>query len=439
MEKMFGTSGIRGVFGKEITPELAASVGLALGSQFEGGKVLVGRDPRTSSTILENALISGLESAGIGALKTGITPTPVLAKEIKEQNCKAGAMITASHNPPEYNGIKLWQKNSMAFTPELEEKIENTIKEEKYKRENWKKIGKSEELNITDNYISEIKTQVKIKDRFKIAVDCGGGANSAISPLILSEFAHGLTKIFCEFDGTFSNRNSEPIEENLSALKKAVWNGKEAVGFAHDGDGDRLAVVDELGRFVKKDDLLAILAENEMDRGGQVVVPVDTSKVVWDIVSKNKGEVKMCKVGDVSVAEKLEKSKADFGGEPSGSFIFPKFSLAPDGILASLKVLEIMSREDKSLSEIVDELPDYETIRKTINCKNKDKEKVVEKYSKKLKKLDSVKKETEIDGFRVDLEDSWVLVRASGTEPKVRITVESAEEKRAKELLKEIL
>ncbi len=437
--KLFGTSGIRGIYGEKITPELASSVGLALGNQIKKGKVLVGRDPRETSFILENAVISGLESAGIDVLKAGIVPTPVLAYSVKEKECKAGVMITASHNPPEYNGIKLWQENSMAFTSKLEEKIEEKIEKQKFKRADWKKIGHSKEIDLADDYISKIKKEVRINDRYKIALDCGGGSNSIISPLVLSEFSHGLKKIFCEFDGSFSDRKSEPSKENLKALRKKVWDEKADIGFAHDGDGDRLAVVDDLGKFVEKDILLALLAKNELESGGVVIVPVDTSKLVWDVVEAEGGEVVMSRVGDVCVAEKLEEKKGVFGGEPSGCFIFPEFSLCPDGILSSLKVLELMNREEKKLSEIISEMPEYETIRKTIKCKEKDKEKTVKKYSKKLKKLEGVKKTTKIDGTRVDLENAWVLVRASGTEPKIRITVEAENKKRAKELLKEVL
>ncbi len=439
MKRLFGTSGIRGVFGQEVTPELATSVGLALGTQIKTGKVLIGRDPRTTSLALENAIVSGLESTGVHALRAGLIPTPVLAFSTRALGCDAGVMITASHNPPEYNGIKLWSKSSMAFPRRAEEKIESAIETKKFRRVDWRKVGHSLKINVINGYIHEVKKFVRINKKFNIVLDCGNGANSVVSPLILKEYSKKLKCLFCDPDGAFPNRKPEPVKENLKELIKEVKKQQADLGVAHDGDGDRIALIDEKGEFVDKDKLLALLAKNEIKKGSKVIVPVDTSKLVEDVVKENGGKVLMCRVGDVAVAEKLISQKGRFGGEPSGCFIFPEFSFCPDGILSSLKILELMSKTGKKLSELVEELPNYYTVRKVIKCKNSEKEKLVEKYSKKLKRIEGIRKIIQVDGTRVDFKDAWALVRASGTEPKIRITVEARNRTRANGILKELL
>jgi len=218
-------------------------------------------------------------------------------------------------------------------------------------------------------------------------------------------------------------------------LKKLVVESGAEVGFAHDGDADRIAVVDEKGNFVGKDQLLALIALNELGKtGGNIVIPVDTSLLVEDVIINAGGKISMTPIGDVHVAVEMKNTKAVFGGEPSGCFIFPKTHWCPDGILASLKVLELIEKNGK-LSELVAKLPKYVTMRSVIKCAESEKEKMCADLYEKVRSLKNAERVIEMDGVRADLEDGWVLARPSGTEPKVRITVEARTKEKTQELL----
>ncbi|MFH1424869.1 MAG: phosphoglucosamine mutase [archaeon] len=430
--KLFGTSGIRGIYGEEITEELASKVGSALGEYVKEGLVVLGRDPRNSSPSLEKAAASGLAAKGIKIKSVGMVPTPAVAFAARELKAKAGVMITASHNPAEYNGIKLWNSDSSAFEPEKEREIEKLVQKQSGNLESVP----FDTINIIPKYTEALKNSVQIEKKFKIVLDCGHGAACPVSPELLADYGE-VTELFCEADGDFPGRKPEPSGENLGELKKKVLEVGADIGIAHDGDADRIGVVDETGTFVERDALLALFAKNALqDKKGVVAVPIDTSKMVEDVIEQNGGSVLMTRVGDVDVVAKLKEHKGVFGGEPSGCFIFPDVHLCPDGILGSLKILELLSKSGKKLSELVAELPKYYTIRETILCGKEELQEKVNSLSEKLKSLGG--EVNEIDGLRVDFEDSWILVRASGTEPMVRITVEAKSKEKAEELLKTI-
>ncbi len=436
--KLFGTSGIRGLYGKEISLDLALKVGRAVGTYVDEGTVVIGRDPRTSSLALENAVVSGIESAGVSVVRLGMVPTPVLAFAARKLNT-VGVMITASHNPPEYNGIKLWNSDGSAFRSEQENEIEKIISANNLKKVSWDLIKKSHSEDFSEDYIQFVSGAVEISKRFKVALDCGNAACSIISPLVLGEYAEKLETISTQANGIFP-RGLEPSKENLAKLSQLVRKSKSDLGLAHDGDGDRVALVDEKGNFVHPDKLLALLMKNELEgtAGHKVVVPIDTSKLIENVAAEYDAHIIYSKVGDVSVAEQLKKVNGAFGGEPSGTFIFPKTYLCPDGILSALKVLEFLSGQEKKVSELVAELPKYHTIREVVKCKDQnERSKTYKNLSEKIKNLRSAKI-NEIDGIRADFPDGWILVRPSGTEPKVRITAEAKTLSRAKELLKKV-
>ena len=435
--KLFGTSGIRGVYGEKITPELALEVGLALGTHLGGGKVLIARDVRRTSFLLENSLASGLESTGCAVTRLGMCPTPVLAFSVNAQKVDAGVMITASHNPPEYNGIKLWNADSSAFSPEREKEIEALIEKKEYALRKWENIKNSTSFDPFESYSSFIDSRITLKTRHKITIDCGGGAACGIAPQLFENYAE-VEHVFCEEDPDFSCRPSEPAEKNLTKLSYAVKNSTSVLGFAFDGDSDRLAVADETGKIIDKDKLLALLALNALEKGkGKVVVPIDTSMLVEEVVEKAGGSVVFSRVGDVDVANILKKENGVFGGEPSGSFIFPGAHYAPDGLLAAFKFLEYVEKTGKKASELESSLPSYYTIREKIHCAENEKQKTLDLLYNKVRSLKNAEI-IEMDGVRANLEDAWVLVRPSGTEPIVRITVETEERERAEELLKEV-
>ncbi|HIJ97553.1 TPA: phosphoglucosamine mutase [archaeon] len=439
MAKLFGTSGIRGLFNAEITPDLAIKVGQAVGTFAEKNEVVIGRDTRTSSLLLENAFISGFESTGGKVIRAGMIPTPTLAFAARKTG-NIGVMITASHNPGEYNGIKLWNNDGSAFRESQENEIERIINDGNFRKVSWDQIKKSSSEEFVEEYINFVQKSVEISKEFKIAVDCGNGATAIASPLALENYASELKTIHTETHGIFP-RGLEPSRENLKQLSAFVKKTKSDIGIAHDGDGDRVAVVDEKGNFVERDRLLAMLMKNELEgtSGHTVVVPIDTSKIIEDVAAEYSAHVVYSKVGDVSVAEYLKEKKGVFGGEPSGCFIFPKIYMCPDGILSGLKMLEYLSNEGKTVSELNKEIPHYHTQREVVKCKPDEKMKVYEKLAKKVEGLWGTGAQvSDVDGVRADFSDGWVLVRPSGTEPKVRITVEAKTKERASELLKKL-
>jgi len=447
MGKLFGTSGIRGVVNEDITPELALDLGLALATYLgNSGTVVIGKDPRTSSDMLESCLVSGLLSGGCDVKRLGVVPTPVVGFATRRLGANAGIMITASHNPPEYNGIKFWGSDGMAYTPEQEAKVEAIYFSKKLKPVAWDKIGKVEVADILPEYIDEMASAVSLKRSYKVVVDCGNGAGAVVTPYLLRKLGCKVITLNSQLDGFFPGRGLEPTPENLQELCTVVKSLGADVGFAHDGDADRIAAVDEKGRAAEPDKLLALISAHQVKNKGEIVVTtVDASNIIDESVSARKGKVIRTKVGDVSVAAEIKKRGAIFGGEPSGAWIFPMIHFVPDGPLAAAKILELLDSTEKRLSELLDELPEYPTVRKKVACPNEKKPVVMKKFKARLRKeFKGISDVLTIDGIRFSFKDSsWALVRPSGTEPYVRITAGGKNSgkiaEKASEILKSLL
>lgn len=431
--RLFGTSGIRALVNEELTVDLALDLGRALASFLgSGSMVLIGKDTRTSGDMLESAIVAGLTSCGVDVVSLGIAPTPAIAFLTKWLGYDAGISITASHNPPEYNGIKFWDSRGMAFTQDKERKIEEILSERSFPRVSWRDLGSFlYSGSILDDYIDYLAGIVDLSGGRTIAVDCGNGATCLVTPRLLRMLGYSVLDLNSQPDGFFPGRSPEPTEENLRDLARLVRASGAILGIAHDGDGDRLAIIDERGRYVDGDTLLALFAKLEIGRGDLLVTTVDASMIVDRVVEEQGGRIVRTKVGDVSVAEEIARSGAKLGGEPSGCFIFPEVSMCPDGPFASLKVLEIVE-ELGSISKLVDELPRAFRIRRKVECPNHLKRKVLDKLRGYLEGEEA--EILDIDGLRLEYEDSWVLLRPSGTEPYFRITVEAWDESKAREL-----
>ncbi|HUV83240.1 MAG TPA: phosphoglucosamine mutase [archaeon] len=412
--KLFGSSGIRGITNVDITPELALNVGKAAG--IGRSTALIARDPRVSANMIEEAVVSGLMSSGCNVTRLGLVPTPTLAYAAKDFDL--GVMITASHNPAEYIGLKLWNPDGMAFDSTQQEEIEQIIELSMYSPVEWNRIGNQKIYeNAVEDHIKAIMNKTgSLKTAPKVVVDCGNGAGSVITPLLLRMMGCKVLSMNAQPDGHFPARNPEPKTDNLGLLMKTVIDWGADIGIAHDGDADRMMAVDDKGRFVNGDQLLAIFAAHEhVDR---IVVPVDTSLVVDDALPGT--EIVRSMVGDVYVAEVMKKIGAAFGGEPSGSWIFPRISFCPDGIYAAARLIEIIGSQ--KLSDMVDALPKYNTRRIGITCNNQRKDGAMSDIASELSSMGEV---STIDGIRVETNDGWVLVRPSGTEPLVRVTAEA--------------
>ena len=421
---LFGSSGIRGVVNKEFTPELAAMIGMAAGQNAECA--VVGTDSRTSGPMIEAAVSSGLMAAGCEVFSAGLVTTPTLAEAARDMSC--GVMVTASHNPPEYGGIKLWNQDGSGFGAEQTKAIESLLHSRKFKLAPWDEVGTRHLLpEAVMNHVWRILGGVGTS-KLKIVVDCANGPASNITPIVLQRMGCKVVTINSNPDGHFPGRPPVPVDENLGDLKNAVVAMRADLGIAHDGDADRMVAVDDKGVFLGGDQLLALFAKRFAKR--KVVVTVDTSMAIDDYVD---AKITRTRVGDVFVSEAVKKTRADFGGEPSGTWIFPDQTYCPDGILASARLVEIASK--KKLSELRKDIPKYPILRGAVTFNPKFKEMVLRNLDKAVRAVKCDELLT-LDGYRLQFADGWALVRPSGTEPKIRTVAEARTEKRAAEIMK---
>ena len=427
-KKLFGTSGIRGKIGSEVTCELTLNVGKSLAYYLGNeGTVVVGYDTRTTNKMLDEAITAGLLESGVNVVKIGMVPTPLVGYATEKLDADAGVMLTASHNPSPYNGIKLWNKNGMAYTSEQEAKIEEIYSDKSYISVSWDKIGQlSVNEEIKGKYVDDLVNLVDIKEGLKVVIDCASGAGSEISPLVFRKAGCEVTTLNSQPDGFFPGRNPEPNAENLQTLMKTVVAIGADLGIAHDGDADRMITVDENGNISPFDSLLALMSK-QFD--GDIVTTVDAGLCMDESV---KGEVIRTPGGDVNVAVVIIEKDASFGGEPSGTWLHPDFCMCPDGILSGLRMAELVSQKGK-LSDLLDEIPSYPNIREKVTCSKEAKFKVMENMESLLTDaFDDIVEINSLDGVRLTFaDDSWVLVRPSGTEDYIRITLESRDSARA--------
>ncbi len=412
---LFGSSGIRGVVNEMMTPELALRAGKALGLMNK--RVVVGRDPRTSGPMIENALISGLLAMGARVTRVGLVSTPTLAYAARDHDC--GVMVTASHNPAEYNGLKFWNPDGMAFSLAQQGDLERSIAGDP-KGVCWNAMGT--ELARQDavrNHMDAILQNVEHYP-LKVVVDCGCGAGTTITPYVLREMGCTVISLNAQPDGFFPARDPEPLEENLSDLKKTVIASDADLGIAHDGDADRMMAVDDEGRFVSGDELLAYFCQYEVRYA--LACPVDVSMMVDRVAAG--ATIHRTRIGDAFVSGAAKEMGADFGGETSGTWIFPRISYCPDGIFAAARLVELVSKNGK-LSAAIDALPKYPLKRGGIKFSpGIDKARLMEAIKGEMDLAQATDINT-LDGLRISYDQGWILVRASGTEPKIRITAEA--------------
>jgi len=429
---------VRGLVNVDLTPILVAKIGLAVVTFSKAKKVLVARDTRVSGLMLENALVSGLLAGGTDVNCVGVVPTPVLAYLTKKLKADAGVMITASHNPPQYNGIKIFGRDSLAYGDESQDKLEKIIENESFRRGDWRNVGEALYVDESRLYVEMIRKTTKLHKKWHVIVDPGCGATYNLAPAIFGILGCKVTAINSQSDGFFPARSPEPNVESLKSLAKIVLELDADLGIGYDGDGDRAAFIDEKGNFVDFDRVLAAYAAHVAKKKGEgiVVTNVEASMCVEKTVEAHGGKVVRTKVGDVYVAEAIKQHNAVFGGEPCGAWIHPRFHYCPDGILSSVMLLKALEDEDKSLLEFIAETPQYQILRENIACKNEVKHKVVEKVGEGLRAVfPAYKGYSTVDGVRLALRNGWILVRASGTEPIMRLTVEGESLKAAKEIL----
>lgn len=412
----FGSSGIREVVTGQFV-EAIYRLGLSLGCDYQ--QVIVGGDTRTSTPSLKHAILAGLLAAGARPKDAGTMPTPTLA--FAARHFQAGIMVTASHNPPEYNGIKLWNPDGSAFDDVQRAKVEEMLASQfSYPTLSWERMADCQPYpSAIDEHLERILADFPSQFNLKVVVDAGGGATSQVTPRLLREMGCRVTSLNCQPTGFFP-RPSEPLPENLTTLMQVVKATGADLGLAHDGDGDRLVAIDELGRFVPGDKLLILIAKYLGVK--RIVTTMDASMAVEEAGF----EVFRTRVGDTFVSQEVKKG-GGFGGEPAGAWIFPQVSLCPDSIYAAAMVVQIASHG--KLSRQVDAIPAYPLLRSSFPADGL----LSARIEEELMKLKPTSL-NRLDGFRLDMGDGWLLIRPSGTEPKVRLTVEAKSQKRAEEL-----
>ncbi len=436
MTRLFGTNGVRGVVNEDMNTELALNLGMAIGTFFSA-PLAIGTDTRTSNHMLKNAVVSGLLSTGCVVYDADVSPSPALQYYVKTNEVAGGVIITASHNPPEFNGIKVVDGDGTELAREKEKRIEDIFFGRKWKREKWDRIGTVQEVDTIHPYIDAIISSIDIekikKRKFTVVLDCGNGAGSSTGPYILSKCGCRVLTLNSNPDGTFPGRNAEPLKENVGDLLTAVKEWKADVGIAYDGDADRAIFVDENGDYIYGDKTLSIVSGYMVEKeGGVVVTPVSTSSCVEDFVKEKGGSVVYTKVGSPIVARKMIEIQATFGGEENGGLIFPRHQYCRDAGMATAAILEIMTLKKKELSELVGEIPHYFLVKTKVKCTHEKKEEIMKKF------LQMEKNEIDLtDGAKICFDDGWVLVRPSGTEPIIRIYAEGKREERAEERAQE--
>jgi phosphomannomutase / phosphoglucomutase len=440
-KRLFGTNGIRGLVNVDLTSEMAVEVGCAVGTFFKRGTVILGYDARTSGPMLARAVIAGLNATGCAVFLAGMAPTPALQFAVKNHKVDGGVIITASHNPPEYNGIKVLWNDGVEISHEQEVEIENIYFKRKAKLAEWDKVGEIHDLpGVTDEYVKAIEKHVDIKSlrkkHFHVVVDAANSVGALAAPRLLRELGCAVTTINANIDGTFPGRLPEPRPENLKDLSLTVKAMNADLGVAYDGDADRSVFVDEKGQIHMGDKSFAVVEKYYLIEhpNEQIITPVSSSTLVKDVADAFKGKIVWTKVGSVTVAQTMKKLHANLGGEENGGIFYGPHQPVRDGAMSTALILEIMARTGKKLSRLIRELPEYFIDKGKIECKEEQKGKILKKLMLEVKGMNI----NTIDGVKIWFDDKRaILIRPSGTEPIFRLYAEAKTENKAQKLVKE--
>ncbi|NKQ39710.1 MAG: phosphoglucosamine mutase [Methanosarcinales archaeon] len=434
---LFGTSGVRGIANECLSVNLAIDVAKAFGTYLKKGTIVIGRDTRISGDMLKSATIAGVLSTGIKVIDVGIASTPAIQYYTRDF-ADGGIIITASHNPREYNGIKLIAGDGTELSRECELEVEKLYESKKFMVAPWNKTGDlTIENNSNEYYIKGIMNSVDsksiIEKNFKVITDTGCGVGSVALPFLLQKLGCQVLTLNAQIDGTFPWRNPEPINEVLTELKRLVKDTGAVMGVAQDGDADRAVFIDENGEFIDEDVLLAMVTKYVLnEKKGSIVTPVSSSQRMKAVAVEAGVDIIWTAVGSINVAAEMIKHDSVFGGEGNGGLIFPEHQYCRDGAMACAKLLEIIA-SGTSLSELAKSVPEYSNAKVKIKCENLDE--VMEQIKNNV--LNQYKEVDVTDGVKIWYDHGWLLIRPSGTEPIIRVFAESNTESLAKELLEE--
>ena len=431
-QKLFGTSGIRGSIIEKSTPELSLGLGRALGSFLEGkGVVGVGTDARTSREVLRNVFVGGVLSTGVNVVDLGIAPMPACAYYSALDDVSASVIITASHNPPTDNGFKFF-RGGREFIRTEEEFLENSVFNKDFLTAPWDKIGLLSKQDIKVEFLTKVKDFLLKRGGMskgtKVLVDLANGAATDYTPELLVDLGFSVITMNSHQDGHFPGRPPEPSPRNLGDAMKMAAESDFAVTMCHDGDGDRLAVIDEEGKFIDQNRVIAVFARDEVEKngGGVVLASIDTSSVIDEVVNSAGGSVVRMALGSLQEYLATEDGKDVVLGSEPWKPIFTKLGLWMDGITGAGRFAQIVDElGDGSCIKLMKTIPKYPILRDFVPCPDKIKQSFLPRVKELLvPEISGVEQVLDVDGIRIENKDgSYVLVRVSGTEPKARVYV----------------
>ncbi|MCH7757819.1 MAG: phosphoglucosamine mutase [Thaumarchaeota archaeon] len=440
MAKFFGTNGIRGVFKKDFTLEFIHDMTLSIATYFKEGPILVGYDGRDSSPIIAKTVCSALNYCGIDCKNAGLVPTPCLEYAVKKLGYNGGIMITASHNPPQYNGIKPAAKDGVEISREDELIIEDIYLKKNWIRNplRWGITGTEEET--VEVYIQGIFSHIdseKIKSKnFKVVLDLGNGAQAITAPIFCERLGCEIFLVNEKIDGSFPGRGSEPTPQNLQELSKAVLNNNADLGIAFDGDGDRSIFCDDKGEILTGDKSALVLVKHILSKipDSLVVTCLNSSSSIENIASEFNSKVIRTKVGSVEVSRKMVSTNALIGFEENGGFMYGPHNQVRDGCMTLALMLDLLASSEDSLSHKFNDLPPSYTTKDKISCSSEDAKKLIQSLKEEFPSSDTT------DGIKISNNPkSWVMIRPSGTESIIRIYGEAETQEKLDSLMLEYL
>ena len=436
--RLFGTNGVRGVYGKDLNIELAINLTYSLAEYYGKGPIVVGYDGRHSSPILSRVVTATLNSSGIDVVESGQIPTPCLQYTAKSKKFNGGIMITASHNPPEYNGIKPCASDGVELSREDELKVENIYYSKKFSKKNGTSKSYYDD-SIVDSYIDKVLSLInyeKIKSKkFKIVLDLGNGVQANLAPYLLKKLNCHIITINGNIDGDFPGRGPEPTVDNLKNLSTMVKETKSDFGVAYDGDGDRSIFCDENGMIYPGDKTAAALIDYLLQtkhNDEKIVCPINTTMNVEYVTKKHNSKVIYTKVGSVEVSREMVKQNAIIGLEENGGFMYGKLNQVRDGAMTTALILDMLSDEEylsnkpnsiSSFSGLISSLKKIAQYKTKFTCPNRE---VANAVVKSCIEHGNPEKVETLDGVKIWIDDqTWLMIRPSGTEPLVRMYAES--------------
>lgn len=438
--RILSISGLRGIVGDGLDPLYVTEFTAAMGTMFQGGKVVVSRDGRATGSVMYHAAVAGLIATGCEVIDAGIATTPTCGVLIQHLGASGGLQITASHNPIEWNGLKPFAPDGSVFNKDLGQQLLEILEEQSFDWATWEGVGSVETLeDPAGPHIERVLKLVDVeeirKKKFKVVLDCNHGSGATCGPRLLEALGCEVIVLGGTPDGRFEHI-PEPIEQNLTDLCRIVRRENADAGFAQDPDADRMAIVDNHGRYIGEELTLALAADHVLEnRKGPLVVNGSTSRVSADLAAKHGCEFHRSFVGEAHVCARMRAVKAELGGEGNGGVIEPKVGFVRDSLVSMAYVLDGLVRQGLDLATWTDSLPSYTIVKDKLTCPRS----AVEKACDALRKAFGDAKATDGDGLRLDWPDRWVQVRASNTEPILRVISEAPDAETANELCQQAM